>query len=102
MDSLIPLILGMAAVTYLPRLMPFLIITKIKIPNRVDAFLKCIPVAAIGALIVPSVFSATPDMPIAGIAGIGFALILGLWKGGIIIPVLGSVAATYLVFVAFA
>lgn len=97
MNDLIPLILGMAAVTYGPRLIPFLCLTNKKIPGRVDAFLKCIPVAAIGALIVPGVFSATPDMPFAALAGIVFTLIFGLWRGGIIIPVLGSVGVTYLV-----
>ena len=97
MDNLIPLILGMAAVTYGPRLAPFLLIGTRKLPQRLDAFLKCIPVAAIGALIIPGVFSAIPDSPIAVICGMGFALLYGLWKGGIIIPVLGSVLFAYLV-----
>lgn len=99
MDNIIPIILGMGLVTYLPRLIPFLWLTNKEIPHRVDAFLKCIPVVAIGALIVPGVFTSTPDLPIAGIAGILFALAFGLWKGGIIIPVLGSVAMTYLVYI---
>ncbi|OGR44871.1 MAG: branched-chain amino acid transporter [Desulfobacula sp. RIFOXYB2_FULL_45_6] len=97
MDSLIPLILGMAAVTYVPRLMPFLMMTNKRIPGRMDAFLKCIPVAAIGALIIPGVFSATPDMPLAAGSGMVFTMIIGLWRGGIIIPVLGSVAVTCLI-----
>jgi branched-subunit amino acid transport protein len=97
MNNLIPLILGMAAVTYGPRLMPFLLLGNKQIPGRINAFLKCIPVAAIGALIIPGVFSATPDLPVAAILGMVFTAIFGLWKGGIIIPVLGSVAVTYLV-----
>ncbi len=98
MDNLILIICGMAVVTYIPRLLPFLMLSSKDIPARVDSFLKCIPVAAIGALIIPGVFDSTPDLPLAGIAGICFALIIGLWKGGIIIPVLGSVAVTFLVF----
>jgi branched-subunit amino acid transport protein len=97
MDNLIPLILGMAAVTYGPRLIPFFLIGSSTLPKRLDAFLKCIPVAAIGALIIPGVFSAVPDSPAAVICGMGFALVYGYWKGGIIIPVLGSVLAAYLV-----
>ena len=97
MNNFIPVILGMAAVTYGPRLIPFLFMTNRETPKRMDAFLKCIPVAAIGALIIPGVFSATPDMPMAAVAGMAFAMIFGLWRGGIIIPVLGSVAVTYLV-----
>lgn len=98
MDEVILIVIGMAAVTYIPRLLPFLLLTDRKIPARVDAFLKCIPVAAIGALIIPGVFNSTPDKPLAGIAGIAFALLIGLWRGGIILPVLGSVAVSWLVF----
>ncbi len=96
MSNVIFIILGMAAVTYGPRLAPFLLLSGKQPPPRVDAFLKCIPVAAIGALIIPGVFSATPDMPPAAVAGMGFTLVFGLWKGGIIIPVLGAVGLTYL------
>jgi len=97
MSDVILIILGMAAVTYGPRLAPFLLLPGKTVRKRVDAFLKCIPVAAIGALVIPGVFSATPDTPVAAIAGIVFTLVYGMWKGGIIIPVLGSVAVTYLV-----
>jgi branched-subunit amino acid transport protein len=96
-SNLIPLIFGMAAVTYGPRLIPFLYLTNKKIPETVDAFLRCIPIAAIGALIIPGVFTATPEMPVAALSGMIFTLIVGLWRGGIIIPVLGSVVVAYLV-----
>ena len=101
MNNLIPLILGMAAVTYLPRLLPFLILSNKRIHKRLDAFLKCIPAAAIGALIIPGVLSATPDMPMAAIGGMIFTLFFGLWKGGIIIPVLGSVTVAYCILLWF-
>ncbi|HCY87240.1 MAG TPA: AzlD domain-containing protein [Desulfobacteraceae bacterium] len=96
-SSFIPLILGMAAATYLPRLAPFMFFSDMKVPRVVDAFLKSIPVAAIGALIVPSALTATPDMPAAGLMGMGFTLVYGLFRGGIIVPVLGSVGVAYLV-----
>lgn len=95
MDNIIFIILGMAVVTYIPRLIPFLVLSGKPIHARLDLFLKCVPVAAIGSMIVPSVYTAIPDMPIAGIAGILFTLCIGLWKGGTIIPVLGAVAVTY-------
>ncbi len=95
-DTLIPLIFGMAAVTYIPRLMPFLLLNRLRIPHRVNAFLKAIPVAAIGALIVPGVLTATPDLPAAALAGMGFTLIYGLFRGGIIVPVLGAVGISWL------
>jgi len=97
MDNLIPLILGMAAVTYGPRLLPFVFFSNMRVPRVLDAFLKAIPVAAIGALIIPGVMTASPDMPAAAMVGLGFTLAYGLFRGGIIIPVLGSVGVTYLV-----
>ncbi len=100
MDNTIFLIFAMAGVTYIPRLIPFFLVNSNKLPKRMDAFLKCIPVAAIGALIIPGVFNAVPGEPLAVILGMGFALIIGIWRGGIIIPVLGSVLTTYLVLLA--
>jgi branched-subunit amino acid transport protein len=97
MDNVIPLIFGMAAVTYGPRLAPFIFFSDMKVPKVVDAFLKSIPVAAIGALIIPGVMTATPDMPTAALVGMAFTLVYGFFRGGIIVPVLGSVAVTYLV-----
>ncbi len=96
------LILGMATVTYVPRLAPFFLIGSNKLPKKVGAFLKCIPVAAIGALIIPGVFNAVPDEPLAVVCGMGFAALIGIWRGGIIIPVIGSVATTYLVLLLLA
>lgn len=97
MDNLIFLIVGMAGVTYGPRLAPFLFLGDRKIPRRVDAFLKCIPAAAIGALIIPGVFNAIPDAPVAVLCGMAFTVIAGLWKGGVIVPVIGSVLVTYFI-----
>lgn len=97
MSETILIIIGMTAVTYLPRLIPFFMLSGATIPARLDRFLKCIPAAAIGALIIPGVFNATPGIPAAALAGILFTLLFGLLRGGIIIPVLGSVTVAYLV-----
>ncbi len=97
MNDVAVIVFGMAFVTYVPRLLPFLLLKNKKLPQRLDAFLTCIPAAAIGALIIPGVFSATPEQPLAALAGILFTLVAGWWKGGIVLPVLGSVAIAYLV-----
>lgn len=97
MNDTILIILGMTFVTYFPRLIPFLLMSNTKIHKRINAFLECIPVVAIGALIIPNVFNSIPEMPLAALTGIGFTIFYGFLKGGIIIPVLGSVVITYLV-----
>ncbi len=51
------LILGMAIVTYLPRFLPLYLLTKIKIPEIVVAWLRYVPVAVLSALIMPGIFT---------------------------------------------
>lgn len=96
MNNMILLILAMMAVTYIPRLLPFFIVSNKNLSKRFTRFLTFIPYTALGALLIPGVFSATPQMPQASLLGIGFAFIYGWYKGGIIIPVLGSIMVTFL------
>ncbi len=100
MNNYILLILGMAFVTYIPRLIPFVFIGRQDLPSNFKKFLELIPYTALGALIIPGVFSATPEMPAAGLVGIGFALIYGWYKGGIIVSVLGSIFVTFIFLIA--
>lgn len=97
MNNQILLILGMMLVTYIPRLLSFVIVSGKNLPPRLRRFLQLIPYTALGALIIPGVFSATPQMPWASILGIGFAFVYGWYRGGIIIPVTGSILVTFLV-----
>ena len=97
MSETVIIILGMTAVTYLPRLLPFFMLSRARLSPPVQRFLRCIPAAAIGALIFPGLLSATPEFPAASLAGMGFTLLYGIYRGGIIIPVLGAVGTAYLV-----
>jgi len=47
-------ILGMGAVTYLPRLLPILLLSSKKLPPLVVAWLRFIPVAVLAAMLLPS------------------------------------------------
>jgi branched-subunit amino acid transport protein len=47
-------ILGMGAVTYLPRLLPVLLLAKKKLPPLVEAWLRYVPVAVLSAMLLPS------------------------------------------------
>lgn len=91
------LILGMMLVTYIPRFIPFALASKLELPDKLRRFLRYIPYTALGALIIPGVFTATPEMPLAALTGAAFAFIFGWIRGGIIIPVLGAILTTYLV-----
>jgi branched-subunit amino acid transport protein len=96
MNNRLILILGMMFVTYIPRLLPFVIVSDKKLPPTLKRFLEFIPYTALGALIIPGVFSSIPNMPFISLVGIGFAFAYAWYKGGIIISVLGSVLVSFL------
>jgi branched-subunit amino acid transport protein len=49
-------IVGMAAVTYLPRLVPALFFASRKLPEALERFLSFVPTAVLAALLAPSLF----------------------------------------------
>lgn len=91
MNKIYILIFGMFLVTYIPRLLPFLFFSGKKVPKKLEVFLGCIPYTALGALIVPGFLDAIPEHKVIAIVGIIIAFIFSYIKGGIIIPVLGSI-----------
>lgn len=99
MNKIILIVLGMTFVTYIPRLLPFLIVSSSKLPKKVHRFLKLIPYTALGALIIPGAFTAVPQMPLVGILGVSFAFIYSWLRGGVIVPVFGSVLIVFLILI---
>lgn len=98
-------LIGMMAVTYSVRLLPFLVSQFDSLPLGVRRFLRYIPPAALGALIFPDSFSALPTtgplpwLPVIG--ALGTAAVAYRIKPGIVIPVASSVVVivTYLLLV---
>lgn len=99
MKSYLLLILGMMIVTYIPRLIPVVMLSQKPMPPVVRQFLLFIPYTALGALIIPGVTKATPEMPLAALAGIGAAAVFSWFRGGMILSVLISIGTTYLVLI---
>lgn len=91
------LILGMAAVTYLPRLIPLIFVAERPLPRFWKRFLFCIPYTALGALIIPDVYRAIPGEPWAAIFGVGAAAVCAWFRKGLIAPVLTSIIVVYVV-----
>ena len=94
---MILLLAGMMAVTYVPRLIPFFMIRNLRLQPRLKRFLELIPFTAIGALVLPGLFSSVPGHPAAMLLGISFAIIWSWFKGGMMVPVSGAIAMVYLV-----
>ena len=91
------LIVGMMSVTFLPRYLPFIAFSRLKPPRLVKRLLRFIPYAALGALILPGATMAVPGYPWAAIAGVVAAIVCSWFRKEIILTVLFSVAATFLV-----
>lgn len=92
--NILYIIAGMTAVTYLPRLLPFYIFSKINLSKRMMLFLKCIPYSALGALIFPDVLSSVPSVYIA-VFGAAVAALLAYKFENMIITVAGAVFTVY-------
>lgn len=97
MKSYLPLIIGMMLVTYLPRLIPLLLMTEKPLNPKLKRFLLYIPYTALSALIVRGILEASPDMRIATLVGIGAAGISSWLKGGLVLSVFISIAAVFVV-----
>ncbi len=95
-------ILGMGAVTYLPRLLPALFLDRIQFPIWFRKWLQSIPYAALGALIFPGVLLVDKDQPLLGLAGGLVAFLLSLIKLHITLVMAGTILSVillqYLVF----
>lgn len=93
--NLFILIAGMTAVTYIPRLIPFLLIRDRRLPPYIRRFLEILPVAALGALIFPGVIGAV-DPPWIGITAAFAAWLIAWFRGGMILAVASGVGIAYL------
>lgn len=83
--SLVLYIAVMAGVTYLIRMLPFVIFRK-KIKSRfVKDFLYYVPYAVLGAMTIPAVFFSTGNI-ISAVVGLAAALVLA-FKGKGLLPV---------------
>lgn len=100
MNSKILLVIaGMVLVTYIPRLLPFYIFSKMNLSKRMMLFLKCIPYSALGALVIPDAFRAIEGNSTASIAGAVTAIGLTYIFKNMILTVIGSIVVTYIVII---
>lgn len=90
-DNLWLVVLGMGAVTYIPRMLPLVLLNNIKLPPRVNSFLRFIPYAALSSLIFPGVLHSTGSVDSAA-AGSLAAVALALLRVNIMLVVLGGIA----------
>jgi branched-subunit amino acid transport protein len=86
------MIVGMGLVTYIPRMLPFVLFKGKELPPFLQGVLKNVPSATLGALIFPGVFFINEDIWF-GIFGAAAAFIAAYLGANVIVVVLGSIAA---------
>jgi branched-subunit amino acid transport protein len=89
-------ILGMALVTYLPRLIPSFFMDRIQFPSWFERWLRGIPFAVLGALIFPGILLVEKDQPLIGVAGGITALLLALLNLHITLVMIGTIISVML------
>jgi branched-subunit amino acid transport protein len=97
MKSYLPLIVGMMAVTYIPRLLPLVALSERPLHPLLRRFFIYIPYTALGALITRGVLEAQPGMTAATLAGLGVAALCSWVKGGLVTSVAASIIAAFLI-----
>ncbi|MBD7909689.1 AzlD domain-containing protein [Sporosarcina gallistercoris] len=94
------MLLGMALVTYIPRMIPLAILDGKKLPPFVTGILSNIPYAVLGALIFPAVFYVQEGNFVFGLIGAATAFLIAISGFGLMTVVLGTIGvlAVYSLF----
>ncbi len=92
------LLLGMTAVTYIPRALPAVLVDKLHFSPKLEKFLKLIPYTAMAALIFPGILSVDSAHPVVGIAGGLTAALLAWKKLPVMVSVLAAIAVDMLLY----
>ena len=90
-NHIIWLIIGMGVVTYIPRMLPFVLFKGKELPQFVQGVLRNVPYATLGALIFPGVLFIQEDLWY-GLLGATAAFLVAFMGGNVIVVVLGSIA----------
>ncbi|GKV67553.1 AzlD family membrane protein [Sporosarcina sp. NCCP-2716] len=94
------MLLGMALVTYIPRMIPLTFLDGRKLPPFLTGVLGNIPYAVLGALIFPAIFHVQQGDLLFGIIGAVTAFTIALAGLGLMPVVLGTIGvlAVYSLF----
>lgn len=93
------LVIGMAAVTFIPRAIPAVLMDKLKFGKRVERFMRLIPYTAMTALIFPGVIAIDATRPYIGFTGGAVAAVLAWLKVPVMFCVLAAIAVDMLLYI---
>jgi len=99
-ENLFILFAAMTAVTYIPRMLPFVLFGDIEFPPFVSDVLRNLRYAILGGLILPGIFLVNED-PAFGVIGGIVAFILAYVDIDVVFVVTGTIAAMAIYTLAF-
>ena len=96
------LIFTCSAVTLLPRIVPYFASSALsRLPRFIRKCMMLLPVAALGALIFPLALTDFGAMWHAGLAGVGTAFLVALFRGPMILSIIIALISTTGMLMAF-
>jgi branched-subunit amino acid transport protein len=95
MDNVWWILTAMALVTFLPRMLPFVLFKNWVVPEKLDRFLSLIPYTMLAALIFPGVLSASDNM-LVSLGAMGACIVAATRKTNPTIVVLIGIGVVYL------
>lgn len=90
-SEIVWMIIGMGVVTYIPRMLPFVLFRGKELPVVIQGILKNVPYATLGALIFPGILFIQEDIWY-GLLGAVVAFGIAFLGANVIVVVLGSIA----------
>mgnify|MGYP003577563500 FL=1 len=90
-SEIVWMIIGMGLVTYIPRMLPFVLFKGKELPPFIQGVLKNVPYATLGALIFPAILLLQKGDIWYGMAGAAAAFAAAFLGANVIIVVLGSI-----------
>ena len=96
--NFVPMILGMALVTILPRALPAVLIKKMNFGPKTEKFLRLVPYTAMTAMIFPGLLTVNAARVEIGLAGALAAGLLAWKKCPVMVCVLGAIGVDLLLY----
>jgi branched-subunit amino acid transport protein len=84
-------IVGMALVTFVPRVIPLVLGRDLALPGWIRRWLSFFPFAALGALIFPGILTVVDGKPWIGLAAGACAAVIAVRARTAIVPVLAAI-----------
>ncbi|RKD30015.1 AzlD domain-containing protein [Thermohalobacter berrensis] len=90
MNSLFLLVIGMAIVTYIPRVIPMALLSSTEPPPFLKRFLSFIPYTVLSALIFPEILFSTGNVKSAVFGGL-IAIILAFLNANLLLVIISGI-----------